>query len=128
GPNAGDDGDDRDDARPDLRRTISARPRTVGAASRRRLARRALWQAAHAHEGIRRDRALDLGAREAARASGRALSNPVSRPGRDRARQALEEHPSWTTDPDLHRFDRTEERRASRRDRRRLAADLLLTE
>ena len=72
------------------------------------------------------DRPQDLGARAAARAPGRALPDPVPRPGRDRARQAAEEHPARPADPDLHRRDRPEERRADRRDRRRLAADLLL--
>ena len=40
--------------------------------------------------------------------------------------QAAQEHPARTADPDLHRRDRAEERHAGGRDRRRLAADLLL--
>src|SRR5438477_87610 len=67
---AGEAGGAGEDARPHLGRTLYPRHRAIGAASRRRLARRGLRQAAPAHEGIRRDRALDLGAREAARASG----------------------------------------------------------
>ena len=42
---------------------------------------------------VRRDRAQDPARARAARAHGRALPDPVPRPGRDRARQAAEEHP-----------------------------------
>ena len=71
-----------------------------------------------------------LRARGAARAPRRALRHPVQRARRDRARQAAEDHraPAARRHPDLPRGDRPEERRAVRRDRRRLAPDLLLTQ
>ena len=126
GAHAGDDRDDRDDARPAVGRPLPPRTRRFGPAGGRGLARPALRQAAGAHARVRRDRAQDLGARGAARAPRRALPDPLPRPGRDRARQAAEEHPPRPADPDLHRRDRPEERRAGGRDRRRLAADLVL--
>ncbi len=122
GAHAGDDGDDGDDARSALGRPLSPRARRLRSAGRRGLARRRLRQAARPHARVRVDRPQDLGAREAARARGRALPDPVPRPGRERARQAAQEHPPRPPDPDLHRRDRTEERRADGGDRRRLAA------
>ena len=81
-----------------------------------------------AHARVRRDRAHDPPPRDAARAPRRALRHPLQRPGRDRSRQAAEDHrPSGPArGADLPRGDRAEERRAHGRDRRRLAADLLL--
>ena len=57
GAHAGDDGDDRDDARPALGRPLPPRPRRLGAAGGRGLARRAVRQAAEAHARVHRDRA-----------------------------------------------------------------------
>ena len=74
-----------------------------------------------------RDRADDLAARPAG-APRRALRHPLQRRRRHRPGQAAEAHrPSPARRrPDLPRRDRPEERRARRRDRGRLAADLLL--
>ena len=101
----------------------------VGPAGRRGLARRSRTASRSAstreYVEIVRD---DPAAREAARAPRRALRHPVHGPGRDRPRQAAQDHraPAARRHPDLPRGDRAEERRARGRDRRRLAADLLL--
>ena len=58
------------------RRTRPARPRPLRPAGRRGLARSALWQAAHAHARVRRDRPPHPGARGAAGLPGRGVSDP----------------------------------------------------
>ncbi len=120
---ARDDRHDRGHARPALRRADAARDRHVRAAGGRGLARAALRQAARAHARVRGDPAQDARAR-AARVRRRDLSAAAPR----RARQGAEAHDraGAGADPDLHRLDRAEEHAAHRRDRRRLAADLLL--
>ena len=60
---AGDDRDDRGHARRDERRPLPARPRRVGTAGRRRLARPAVRQAARQDARVRRDRPRDPRAR-----------------------------------------------------------------
>src|SRR5690606_29120488 len=58
--------------------------------------------------------------RGAARVQGRALRDPLPRAGRQRARQAAQEHPARAQGPaDLHRVDRAGGDRDQRRDRRR---------
>ena len=118
-------GDDGGDARPALRRALPDGPRHVGPAGRRGLARAGVGEAARQDARVRRDRAQRAAAR-AARASRRALRHPGQR--RDRARQAAQADgaPAARGDPDLPRRDRAEGRRAGVRDRRRLAADLLV--
>ena len=66
--------------------------------------------------------------RETVEHHGAALRHPLLRRGRDRARQAAEADPEAAAPrrADLPRRDRAEERRPRRRDRGRLAADLLL--
>ena len=127
GAHAGDDRDDRGDARPALRRPRPARPRHVRPAGGRGLARRPLGQAARAHARVRRDRPRRAAPRDA-RAPRPPLRHPLLRRGRDRPRQAAEADPEAAAPrrPDLPRRARPEERRPRRRDRRRLAADLLL--
>ena len=97
--------------------------RHVRAAGGRGLARPALRQAARAHARVRRDRAQGARAR-AARVRRRDLQAAAAR----RARQGAEadDRAGAGADPDLHRGDRAEEHAARGRDRRRLAADLLL--
>ena len=95
-PHTRHDRHDGDDAGSAVGRPHGARPRRLGAAGGRGLARRAVRQAAGAHARVHRDPAQDLGARAAARARGDALPHPVSRPGRDRAGQAAQEHRART--------------------------------
>ena len=125
---AGHHRDDRGDTRPPLRRPRPPRPRDERPAGGRGLARPAVGQAAHPHARVRRDRAHDPPPRGAARAPRRALRHPVHGRRRNRARQAAQDHrpPPPQRGPDLPCGDRPEERRARRRDRGRLAADLLL--
>ena len=125
GPLAGERGDDCGDARPALGRPVPDGPRHVGPAGRRGLARAGVGEAAREDARVRRDRARDRAAR-AARASRRALRHPG--PGRHRSRQAAEADGASAArgDPDLPRGDRAEGGRAGVRDRRRLAADLLV--
>ena len=124
-PHAREHGDDGRDARPPLRRPLPARARHVRAAGGRGLARAAVGEAARQDARVRRDRPHGAAPR-GRRARGRALPDPVGRPGRDRPRQAAEADapPAARRDPDLPRRARPEERRARGRDRRRLAADL----
>ena len=68
-PHARHDRDDGDDARRAVRRPLHPRPRRLGPAGRRRLARRAVRQAADAHARVHRDRA-----RRSWRASSRSSS------------------------------------------------------
>ena len=56
GPHAGEHGDDRSDARPDVGRPLHPRPRHVGAAGGRGLARAAVGQAAREDARVRRAR------------------------------------------------------------------------
>src|SRR5262249_50124238 len=79
GTHAGDDRDDGHHAGSALRRPHAARSRRLRTAGRRGMARRRVRQTARPHARVRRDRASDLGAREAARAPGSALPDPVSR-------------------------------------------------
>ena len=122
---AGQRGDDRGDARPALGRPLPDGARHVRTPGRRGLARPGMGKAARQDPGVRRDRACDRPSR-AARASWRALRHPG--PGRHRAREAVEADgaPAEGGDPDLPGRDRAEGGRAGLRDRRRLAADLLV--
>ena len=122
-PHAGDDRDDRGHARQHLERADAARDRVVRPAGGRGLARPAVRQAAPAHARVRRDPAQ--GARPRAR---RLRRRDLHAADPRRARQGAEAHdrPGAGADPDLHRGDRAEEHAAHRRDRRRLAAHLLL--
>ena len=124
-PHSREHGDDGGDARPPLRRPLPARARHLGAAGGRGLARPAVGQAARQDARVRRDRPRSAAAGRR-RARGRALPDPVGRPGRDRARQAAEADaaPAARRDPDLPRGAGAEERRPRGRDRRRLAPDL----
>ena len=123
GPHAGDDRDDRRDPRHPLRRPVPARPRRLRAAGLRGLARRALRQAARPHPRVRRDRPHGAGPRDACEYDGRALDPAAAR----RPRQGAAPHrpPGPRRHPALPRRGRPEEPRAHRRDRRRLAGDLL---
>ena len=123
GPLAGDDRDDRGHARPPLERPLPARARHVGTAGGRGLARPALRQAARAHARVRGDRAQGARAR-AARLRGRDLHAAAA--GRARQGAEADDRAGAGADPDLHRGDRAEEHAAGRRDRRRLAAGVLL--
>ena len=125
GPVACQRGDDRGDARPALGRALPDGTRHVRPPGRRGLARPGVGEAARQDPGVRRDRACDRPAR-AARASWRALRHPG--PGRHRSREAVEADgaPAAAGDPHLPGRDRAESGRADLRDRRRLAADLLV--
>src|SRR6266704_1693358 len=126
GAHAGHDGIDRDLARPALGRPLPLGARRVRPAGGRGVARAALRQAAHAHARVHRDHARDLGSRATARAPGRALPDPLSRPGLDRPREAAPLDPPRAPDPHLRRRHAAEERGAGGRDRRRLARGLVL--
>ncbi len=85
-----------------------------------------LRRAAGPHPGDHRDLPAGLAPREG-RAPGQALHDPAARRAGHRAGQAAQadQPPGARANPDHDRRDRPEERRAGRRDRRRLAADLL---
>ena len=89
----------------------------------------ALPQAAGAHPRVRRDRAPGRRPRGAGRAS-TASTTSCRCAGGDRPRQAaqVDRAPAARRHPDLPRRRGPEERRAGGRDRRRLAADVLLAE
>ena len=128
GPHAGRDGDGRDDPRPPLRRPVRPRPRRVRPAGRRGLVRPAVPEAAGPHPRVRRHRPQDPGPRRAGDQRRRVL--PAALPGRLRPRQAAEvdRAPAASRHPDHAGRRGAEERRAGRRDRRRLAADVLLAQ
>ena len=98
GAHAGADGDDRDDARPALRRPLPPGLGRVGPAGRRGLARRAVRQAAGADARVRGDRPGGLAARAAGRAprasTTRSRTRAPTRPG-----SASRSSPSCTAAP-----------------------------
>ena len=105
---------------------LRARPRRVGPAGHRGLARRQVRQAPHPHPGAHRHLPHRLAAR-APRVPGRGLHAPAAgRPGL-RPRQAAEaDQPAGPGGhPDLGRQPRPQERGDDRRARRRLAPRLL---
>ena len=127
GAHARHDRDDRHDARSALRRPLPARSRRLRAAGRRGLARR------------RRTASRSCARASTSRScapSGRARSRSSTRASTTRSRTAARARSGLGKPlksilhgrqiPDLPRRHRTEERRAVRGDRRRLAADLLL--
>ena len=122
--------DARADPRPPLGRPARARPRRVGTAGRRGLVRRAVRQAAGAHARVRRHRAPGARPRGTGDERRTALPAALRRPGLARPRQAAApDHPPAAPRPaHLARRRGSEERRAHGRDRRRLAAHLLLAE
>ena len=128
GAHARQHGDDGRDARPPVGWTVPARPRSERAPGRRGLARPAVRQAARQDARVRRDRARDPAPRTSARAPRAALRHPLLGAGRHRPGQAAQaDRPSPPRrHPRLPGRDRAEERGPGGRDRRRLAADLLL--
>ena len=124
-----DPGPDRDDrGRPGLRvrRAVHPRPRHLGPAGDRGLARRPLRRPDRPDQGADRDLPGRLAAR-AARLPGQALHAPApGRPGH-RPRQAAQadQPPGPRPHPDRHRRPRPQERRARGRAGRGLAAHLL---
>ena len=128
GAHAGRRGDGRDDARPPVRRPVHPRPRRVRSAGRRGLVRPALPQAPRPHPRVRRGHPQDPRPRRTGHPRRRVL--PAALPGRRRPRQAAEvdRAPAAQRHPDHARRGGPEERRAVGRDRRRLAADVLLAE
>src|ERR671910_124348 len=117
------DGDDGRDAGPALRRADAAWDRLVRAAGGGGLARATVREAARAYARVRGDPPEGAGPR-AARVRGRYL--PAAAAGRARQGAQADDRPGAGADTDLHRVDRASEHRAHGRDRRRLAADLLL--
>ena len=101
----------------------------IRSAGRRGLVRPAVPEAAGPHPRVRRHRPPDRAPRRS-RSTSTASSTTCRYTGGDRARQAAEEHdpPAAHRDPDLPRRRGSEERRARRRDLRRLAAAVLQPE
>ena len=123
GPHAGDDRDDRGHPRHALRRPVPARARRLRPAGVRGLARRAVRQAARPHPRVRRHRPDGAAP---ARRSPTTASTTRCRCRTARARRCkLTVHPAARAHPDLPGRGRPEEPGAGRRDRRRLAGDLL---
>ncbi len=122
---AGDDGGRGGRLR--LRGTLSPRHRHVRAAGRRGLPRRAVRCTAGAHPRGGRDLQAGVAAREG-QLRRQVLPTSVTRRPRHGTGQAPEadQSPCTGTYSDHHRGTRTAERGAHRRDRRRLAARLLL--
>ena len=124
------DGDGRDDDGPPQRRALHARARRVRPAGRRGLVRRAVRQAAGAHARVRRDRARRRRPARAGQLRRPALPAAARRRPRrrHRPRQAAEVDPAPAAraHPDVPRRPGTQEHRLGRRDRRRLAAAVLL--
>ena len=105
---------------------LRARPGRLRPAGHRGLPRRALRQAADPHPGDHRDLPPGLEA-GAGRVRRQGVHDPAARGPGHRAGQAAEaDHPPGPRPhPDPRRRPRPQERRADRRDRRRLAAALL---
>src|SRR5947208_2409267 len=115
--------DDGDDVAGAVGRPLPVRHRALGAAGCRGLARRAVRQACRAHPRIRRDHPPGAGAKGAARASGRALPDPLYGTGFERARQAAAQHHPRRPEPqNLHRLDRAGRVAGCGRGRRRQSA------
>ena len=88
---------------------------TVGSAGRRGLARRSVRQASDAHAGVHPDHPPDLRARGAARRSTvRDTRFPATGPGTTGLGKPLKSILHGRPDPDLHRRDLAEGRRAAR--------------
>ena len=121
----GADRPDGGDARRAVGRPVRVGPRHVGSAGDRRLARGAVREADRPHP--RHDRDLSQGVEwRQGRVPGLRVPAPPRR-GRHRARQADQVHEpaAGQGHPDRPRHDRSQERRAHRRDRRHLADDPL---
>ena len=126
-PHAGHDGHDRDDARRALRRPLPARARRLRAAGGRGLARPAVRQAARQDARVRRGRARASCGGRSRWSSRRVLPDPLRGRRRDRPRQAAQVDPARPRRPaHLPGRGRSQERRARRRDRRRLDSGVLL--
>ena len=126
GAHAGVRGDDCGDHRSPLRRPAHPRCRRLRTAGGRRLVRPVVSEADGPHTRVHQVGAHHAEARRAGDVPGRALPAAVSR--RLRPRQAAQAHHEAAAreHSDLPRCRRTEERRHGDRDRRRLAAALLL--
>ena len=116
------------DPRSPLRRPAHPRARRVGAAGRRGLVRPEVPQAAGPHPRVRRHHPAGVGAGGAGDQRRPALPAAADRRGHHRTGQGAQaDHPSAARRHPDHAGRRgPEERRAGRRDLRRLAADLLL--
>ena len=129
-PHADLDRDARADPRPPHRRPGRARHGRERPAGRRGLVRPAVRQAAGPHPRGRRHHPPGAGPRGAGDQRRPALPAAVRRRGLGRARQAAQADraPAARRHPDLARRRGPQERRADRRDRRRLDPDLLHAE
>ena len=94
GAHAGDDRDDGDDARCSSPAGASCSASAPPGRRSSKAGTACLRQAARAHARVRRDRARILAREAPLEHQGRALPDSLPRPGRDRARQAAEEHPA----------------------------------
>ena len=113
---------------PPLRRPLHPGARGIGPAGGRGLVRPAEPAAARPHPRVRRDHPAHAAPRGEADLRRRVLPAAVHRPGQRRARQAAElmVHPLRADLPIVLGAEGPEERHPDRRDRRRLAAAVLL--